>query len=99
MVAKVTDFGLSKRLYTDTNYTRKTTVPLPWRWLAMESLIQHIYSTKSDVWMFGVTIWEIFSLGNLPFAGFTWDNQFAEHFSKNVRLACPEYASTEMYGF
>ena len=97
LVAKITDFGLSKRLYTDVNYTRKTKVPLPWRWMAIESLTHNIFSTQSDVWMYGVTIWEIFSLGKLPFGEYTWDaDELARKLGKGFRLPCPDYATSEM---
>jgi len=65
--AIVGDFGMSRVGETDANVTASSFGPI--RWMAPES-IQRIYSTKSDVWSFGVTLWEIMTRDD-PFAGRT----------------------------
>ncbi len=68
-VCKVADFGLTravsrKSLYV---YAQMTSRPLPVRWMAPEAIEVRAYTEQSDVWSFGVLMWEIFALGDRPY--------------------------------
>lgn len=66
---KIGDFGLTRDVY-DNDYYRKTGEgPLPIRWMSPEALIDGVFTSKSDVWAFGVLIWEVLSNGEQPYPG------------------------------
>ncbi|XP_052418076.1 hepatocyte growth factor receptor [Carassius gibelio] len=66
----VADFGLSKNIYSSNYYRQKNMdVNMPVRWMAIESLSDFLFTTKSDVWSFGITMWEITSRGKVPYPG------------------------------
>jgi len=60
---KIGDFGLSRKLYEYQKYVKTSHEPLPWKWMAPESLAKMEFTSKSDVWSYGITLWEAYSLG------------------------------------
>eukprot|EP00040_Diaphanoeca_grandis_P027610 m.157406 g.157406 ORF g.157406 m.157406 type:complete len:860 (-) comp31055_c0_seq1:371-2950(-) len=87
--AKVADFGLSKRLDgPEDHYSMKTDRALPYRWLAPEVLSNFKFTTATDVWSFGITGWEIASLGGFPYDGID-DATLLKMLKNGVRLTKP----------
>ena len=68
-VVKICDFGLAKDIYKNNTYQKKSDGPLPVKWMAIESIRDRVFSTESDVWAFGIVLWEMFSLGKTPYPG------------------------------
>jgi len=98
--ARVTDYGLSRRIYDyNVNCIIKSDDDrgLPLRWMAMESFLDGSFSFKSDVWSYGVTLWEIFSLGNTPYGTETVSSTFVTKLERGHRLPKPNYASDRLY--
>ncbi|XP_014887383.1 vascular endothelial growth factor receptor 3 [Poecilia latipinna] len=97
-VVKICDFGLARDIYKDPDYVRKGNARLPLKWMAPESIFDKVYTSQSDVWSFGVLLWEIFSLGASPYPGVQIDEDFCKRLKDGVRMRAPETASPEIYG-
>ncbi|XP_023567138.1 leukocyte tyrosine kinase receptor isoform X3 [Octodon degus] len=70
-VAKIGDFGMARNIYRDSYYRRGGPAFLPVKWMPPEALLEGIFTSKTDSWSFGVLLWEIFSLGYMPYPGRT----------------------------
>ena len=62
----------------------------------MEAIEYHQFSTKSDVWSYGITLWEIFSLGAIPYGNLSF-SQVIMYLMLGTRLACPPGCPNDMY--
>lgn len=68
-IIKIGDFGLARKMYAHDYYRKEGEALLPVRWMSPESLVDGVYTSQSDVWAFGVLLWEIMSRGHQPYPG------------------------------
>ncbi|XP_021550015.1 tyrosine-protein kinase SYK [Neomonachus schauinslandi] len=95
--AKISDFGLSKALRADENYYKaQTHGKWPVKWYAPECINYYKFSSKSDVWSFGVLMWEAFSYGQKPYRGMK-GSEVSAMLEKGERMGCPAGCPREMY--
>ncbi|KAF8571379.1 hypothetical protein P879_00207 [Paragonimus westermani] len=108
-VVKIADFGLTRSV---SDYYKKTSTVslcaarlyvhisekgrLPIKWMAPESLFDRIYTTKSDVWSFGVLLWEIFTLGSVPYPSIA-PERLLPMLQDGYRNECPPLANEDVY--
>ncbi|XP_054693452.1 tyrosine-protein kinase Fes/Fps isoform X2 [Grus americana] len=93
---KISDFGMSREeeggIYASTGGMKQ----IPVKWTAPEALNYGRYSSESDVWSFGILLWEAFSLGAVPYANLS-NQQTREAVEQGVRLDPPEQCPEEVY--
>ncbi|XP_038627891.1 macrophage colony-stimulating factor 1 receptor isoform X2 [Tachyglossus aculeatus] len=97
-VAKICDFGLARDIMNDCNYVVKGNARLPVKWMAPESIFDCIYTVQSDVWSYGILLWEIFSLGLSPYPGILVNSKFYKLVKEGYQMARPVYAPWSIYG-
>uniref|UniRef100_A0A8D3AUV2 receptor protein-tyrosine kinase n=1 Tax=Scophthalmus maximus TaxID=52904 RepID=A0A8D3AUV2_SCOMX len=96
-VVKICDFGLARDIYKDPDYVRKGDARLPLKWMSPESIFDKVFTTQSDVWSYGILLWEIFSLGASPYPGLHIDEEFCHRLKGGTRMRAPEYSTPEMW--
>ncbi|XP_043646482.1 tyrosine-protein kinase Abl isoform X5 [Drosophila teissieri] len=94
-LVKVADFGLA-RLMRDDTYTAHAGAKFPIKWTAPEGLAYNKFSTKSDVWAFGVLLWEIATYGMSPYPGIDLTDVYHK-LEKGYRMERPPGCPPEVY--
>ncbi|KAL8603195.1 hypothetical protein ACOMHN_025210 [Nucella lapillus] len=95
-VVKVCDFGLSRDIFHDDKYTKLTNGKLPLKWMAIESLRDRVFTTQSDVWSFGILLWEIVTMGASPYPSIALADLYYV-LSNNYRMDKTSNCSDELY--
>ncbi|XP_072258858.1 tyrosine-protein kinase Fes/Fps isoform X2 [Pyxicephalus adspersus] len=95
-VLKISDFGMSREeadgVYSSTGGMKQ----IPVKWTAPEALNYGRYSSESDVWSFGILLWEAFSLGSVPYSSMN-NQQTREAIEQGSRLPAPDNCPEDIY--
>ncbi|XP_020607168.1 tyrosine-protein kinase receptor torso-like [Orbicella faveolata] len=89
---KVKDFGLMRQIYEDV-YSGKNTKKLPVKWMTPESINDSIYTIKSDVWSFGIILWEMATMGGVPYPTLT-NRELCGLLKTGYRMERPDMCSS-----
>ncbi|XP_048885584.1 fibroblast growth factor receptor 4-like isoform X3 [Brienomyrus brachyistius] len=95
-VMKIADFGLARGVHQIDYYKKTTNGRLPVKWMAPEALFDRVYTHQSDVWSFGVLMWEIFTLGGSPYPGIPVEELF-KLLREGHRMDKPSNCTHELY--
>lgn len=96
LVAKIADFGLARDIYCEGMYVKTGGGRLPIKWMAPDAIRDQTYTIKSDVWSFGILLWEIVTLGGSPYPGIPV-NILLEKLLYGYRMPKPKHCSDEVY--
>ncbi|XP_063062834.1 epidermal growth factor receptor-like isoform X2 [Engraulis encrasicolus] len=93
---KITDFGLAKLLSADEKEYHSDGGKVPIKWMALESILHWTYTHQSDVWSYGVTVWELMTFGSKPYDGIP-ASTIADILEKGERLPQPPICTIDVY--
>ncbi|CAB3987724.1 fibroblast growth factor receptor homolog 1 [Paramuricea clavata] len=96
-VAKISDFGMAKDVYLKSYYKQKSEGCFPLRWMAIESIKSLQFNEKTDVWSFGVLVWEIFTHGCHPYYDIIDDQKVALYILSGKKLKRPQDCPKFLY--
>lgn len=96
LTVKISDFGLSRDIYSSDYYRVQSKSLLPVRWMPAESILYGKFTTESDVWSYGVVLWEIYSYGLQPYYGYS-NQEVISMVRARQLLPCPESCPNVVY--
>lgn len=95
-VVKVASFGLGSKLYPEAYYYLHGR-NLPLRWMSPEAINQDLFSSESDIWAFGVLMWELFTYGKQPFPNLTNEQILFQVSQKHSTLPPPDKCPDDVF--
>ncbi|EEB18223.1 Insulin receptor precursor, putative [Pediculus humanus corporis] len=96
LTVKIGDFGMTRDIYETDYYKKGTKGLLPVRWMAPESLKDGVFTTHSDVWSYGIVLWEMVTLASQPYQGLSND-QVLRYVIEGGVMERPENCPNKLY--
>ncbi|XP_042876690.1 mast/stem cell growth factor receptor Kit-like [Penaeus japonicus] len=96
-IVKVTGFERPQDIYIGTEHIVRDEISLSLKWMAIETLRERTFSIKSDIWAYGIVLWEIFSLGSTPYPGMSTTTDFIDKLSNGLHNEKPRCAKDFEY--
>lgn len=96
-VLKIADFGLARDIQTTDYYRKNTNGRLPIKWMAPESLQEKFYDSQSDVWSYGILLWEIMTFGAQPYPAIMSAEELYSYLMSGQRMEKPAKCSMNIY--
>ncbi|CAB3381252.1 Hypothetical predicted protein [Cloeon dipterum] len=96
-VVKIADFGMARDIYRADYYRKGGKAMLPVKWMPPEAFLDGIFTSKTDVWSFGVLLWEVMSLGYMPYTG-RGNQEVMQLVTDGGRLEPPNGCPAPVYG-
>lgn len=97
LIVKISDFGLSRDIYASDYYRVQSKSLMPVRWMPPESILYGKFTSESDVWSFGIVLWEVFNFGLQPYYGRS-NQQVIDMIRSRQLLPCPPNCPPPVYG-
>ena len=96
LTVKISDFGLTRNIHNADYYKGSEHDAIPIRWMPIETILYNRFTTESDVWSFGIVLWEIFSFALQPYYGMTHE-EVVRFLQEGKTLSCPDNTPSDVY--
>ncbi|XP_031617261.1 fibroblast growth factor receptor homolog 1-like isoform X2 [Contarinia nasturtii] len=97
-IVKIADFGLARDVQETDYYRKCSNGRLPIKWMAPESLKDRFYDSQSDVWSYGILLWEIMTFGEQPYPNILYSSvELLEYLERGIRMDKPAHCHIDIY--
>ncbi|XP_071522280.1 fibroblast growth factor receptor 4-like isoform X2 [Panulirus ornatus] len=96
-IMKIADFGLARDIHSQDYYRKTSEGRLPVKWMAPEALFHRVYTSQSDVWAYGILLWEIMTMGGTPYPAVPSVEKLFQLLREGHRMEKPSNCSLEIY--